>query len=76
MEKIKKIDIVLDPDGYEAVYKDGEFADSSYTVYPIELIEICGAGPVLLAHHVIEFCHDSWPASLANALRIPVEKDE
>lgn len=66
-EKIKRLDVVTDYNGCEAVYVDGVLVFDSETVYAVDIEGCTGGDPILFRHLDCEFQGEwegKWPEKL------------
>lgn len=78
MEQIKELTVVIDQDGNECLYINGECWERTgeNTVYAVDLATAAGKDPVLLKHVAVEVPDDmlesrdgAWPKSLSDLLK-------
>lgn len=68
----KKVTVVTDINGPEALYVDGVLKFQSETVYATDIASIAGGEPIILEHRCCEFDADfwEWPEKLED---VPLE---
>ena len=74
MSKTRELTVVIDPDGNECLYINGDVWDSTgeTTVYATDLAAASNEEPCLFRHVAIDHVFDDWPLTLDEATRKPI----